>query len=572
MAASDAAAPNVPLDRLDAPAELDAPSDPDAPLLGATSRKPRQSHAAQDGAQRLPKWLLPPQSRLQRVLQATWALVQALASRFLHVLRRRRYVVLVLLPTLYVLACVLVLQKPPFASPLPAYTGPHAVGTMDLEIVLPERRLISDSVFKQDGSPAFELETVLFTLYYPIQRGVPSADPNRRHYWIPRPIGLTARGFARFAHADNFLLRPLFTLTLWAMAGSITIPAEVDAPLLPPPRDGRGGKLPLVVFSHGMASSRTDYTNYLGELASRGTVVAAVEHRDGSCPGSLIVKPATPPSSTTSTTRQRLHFAEADLVLANGTAMSTPQLKREQLAFRDAEIAATIAAMHSVHANDSLLSSRPEGQNLHTFAHRIDMTKLIIAGHSYGATGALQFLGRSSSPAAPVPLPAAAIVLDPGKHSGPLNTHVSVPLLIVHSASWSRAHTLFFGRPHFDTVRDLAARVLAATGAAWFLTSRATSHPSVTDAPLLQPLLLSWTTGAGLDTKAALAEYVAVSHDFIRFVGGEPPRGVLAQPVTHVEYDKWVDAERKESYPADLASKWQVHVSPASLDKHADVD
>ncbi|KAG5924724.1 hypothetical protein E4U42_004552 [Claviceps africana] len=247
--------------------------------------------------------------------------------------------------------------------------------------------------------------------------------------------------------------------------------------------------------------------------------------------------------------------------------MSTPQLKREQLAFREAEIAAAISAMQAVHANRSLPSSRPEGRHLATFAHRIDMARLVVAGHSYGATGALQFLARSEGP-----LPAAAIVLDPGKHSGPLNTRIRVPILVVHSDSWSRAHTPFFGRPHFDTVRHLAAHVLAATGAAWFLTSRATSHPSVTDAPLLQPLLLSWTTGAGLDTKAALSEYVAVSHDFIRLLANDPPRGVLAQPVTHVAYDQWVDAERQKSYPADLASKWQVHVSPASLDKHAGLD
>ncbi|KAG5967297.1 hypothetical protein E4U58_002204 [Claviceps cyperi] len=595
MPTPDPPSPTFELDSISDQSDL---SDPDAPLLGATS----SDHGPSTPQKRLPRWLLPPpQSRLQSVLLAVWAVVRAVPPRLVTLLRRplrwrRRYIiVLVALPTLYILICVFLAQTPPFASPLPAYSGPHAVGTMDLEVAVPEPRLVSDSVFKEDGSPAFELQTVLFTLYYPTEQDYQS--PHRRHYWIPKPISLKARGYAKFAHIDNVLVRPIFTFFLWAIAGGITIPAEVDAPLLsarsPSSSETHNRQFPLLVFSHGMASSRTDYTHYLGELASRGIIVAAIEHRDGSCPGSLIMKPVTPSSSGTTspstTTHQRLHFQESDLLLANKSAMTTPQLKIEQLAFRDAEIAATISTMQAIHANESLISSRREGQHLHTFAQRIDMTKLVVAGHSYGATGALQFLKQSyassssssssstsSSPTssrAKLPPPSAAIILDPGKESGPLNTKITTPLLIIHSNSWSRTHSLFFGRPHFDTIRDLARQVLRATGAAWFLTSLGTSHPSVTDAPLLEPLLLSWTTGANLDTKAALREHVCVSHDFIELVllHGEP-RGVLGQEVTHVEYGKWVDEERKKSYPEDLAKLWQVHVSPASLDQSSDLD
>ncbi|QPG98595.1 hypothetical protein C2857_007770 [Epichloe festucae Fl1] len=507
----------------------------------------------------IPRWLFPPQSRPQKALRTITSLLGPISSRLLVLVKPRlawKYLAFAT-STIYILAC-LALEKPPFASPLPAYTGPHSVGAIDLEIPVDEPRLVSDTVFKESGSPAFKLQTVLFTLYYPTDKGYRS--PHRRHHWIPKPVRLTARGFAKMAHADNFLVRPVLTLALWAVAGGITIPAEVDAPLVSGP-----DKLPVVVFSHGMASSRTDYTNYAGELASRGYIVAAIEHRDGSSPGSL-VKTA-PHAATTQVVVQ--HFRESDLLLANKTAMSTPQLKFEQLAFRDAEMLATISALRSIHeGNKPVSSTRDEGKSsLGTFAQRIDLAKLIMGGHSYGATAALQSLKHAPSAANPA---VAGIILDPGKESGPLNADIDVPILVVHSDSWSRARSLFFGRPHFDTVRDLASRVLERAGSAWFLTSLGTSHVSVTDAPLLEPLLLSWATGARLDTREASREYVGVSHDFIQFVVGQKtPRGVLAHEVTHTEYGKWVDEDRQESFPRDLARLWEIHVSPASPEKNA---
>ncbi|KAK1238900.1 hypothetical protein MKX08_005961 [Trichoderma sp. CBMAI-0020] len=491
----------------------------------------------------------------------------------------------------YALLCF-VRGVPLLASPLPPYSGPYAVGIIDVEVALPTPRRVSETVFRTTGQPAFEHRTTLFTVYYPVDKGV--KERRRRHDWFARPLSLTAAGYAKYAHVNNFLVRPIFTFGLWLVAGGITIPANVDAPLLGtaaadaevewsdaelPKVELREreadslGRFPVMVFSHGDASARRDYTHYTGELASRGYVVAAVEHRDGSCPGTLL-------RIKGEKDRQMLHFKEAELL--SDPPMDTERYKREQLAFRDAEMLDTISILRAInngHGADIFArNSRAEGSHLHSWAGRLDLANLTIGGHSFGATGALQALRHAPSDINPA---VGGVIFDPGKQSGPLHALIDVPLLIVHSNSWSRQRSVFYNRPHFDTVKDLALGVLnrVPSRSSWFLTSIGTAHPSVSDAPLIEPLLLSWTTGASLNVKEALGEYVRVTDDFWHFLRtthsanssltdgavhrGEM-RGILAEKVTHEEYGEWVSKERQAEFPQSLARLWQVHVSPVS--------
>ena len=53
-------------------------------------------------------------------------------------------------------------------------------------------------------------------------------------------------------------------------------PGLAEAPLLGARTDLA---YPVVVYSHGLASMRTDYSGICCDLASHGNIVASVEHR-----------------------------------------------------------------------------------------------------------------------------------------------------------------------------------------------------------------------------------------------------------------------------------------------------
>jgi platelet-activating factor acetylhydrolase len=230
---------------------------------------------------------------------------------------------------------------------------------------------------------------VLFTLYYPARKGAVSSKP--QHLWVSKPLSIVGEGYARFAHISNFFTNSLFTFGLWGLVGSTKIPAQVDVPLhgaavelqssdneqVIPGQDG----FPVMVFSHGMASSRTQYTQYIGELASRGFVVAAIEHRDGSGPGSLIMKTGEP-------SRVLLHFGPKHLTADSG--LDDDSFKTAQLDFREAEVEETVRVLNQINRGDGLRvfsqNSRREGQTFHEWSGRLAMENATIGGHSFGAT------------------------------------------------------------------------------------------------------------------------------------------------------------------------------------------
>lgn len=224
---------------------------------------------------------------------------------------------------------------------------------------------------------------------------------------------MTSKGYARLARISSSITDAVFTGALWTLAGGTTIPAAVDVPLHKSPpslqstfiekgalEEGTDG-FPVIVFSHGMASSRTQYSTYCGELASRGYVVAAIEHRDGSSPGSTIMKKDGSESVKYSFGLRDLKFVINDNnymfntnIFRHNADFDIAALKSAQTDFRHAEIVETVRVLQAINngAGADILKANPrkEGSDFPTWTGRLAMHNITIAGHSYGATGVVR--------------------------------------------------------------------------------------------------------------------------------------------------------------------------------------
>ncbi|KAK5171309.1 uncharacterized protein LTR77_004453 [Saxophila tyrrhenica] len=154
----------------------------------------------------------------------------------------------------------------------PPYHGPYPVGTIDVEI--PASDLPSPCEVPEDAQ-----STIAFRIFYPCV-APKSHEHNRPVRWVPQPQRLTIAALMKFlglkdrtASALSYLPQQFYYIKLRA---------HRNAKLLDAPTSN--GRWPVTVFSHGLAGSRNSYSYVCGDMASNGTIVVALDHRDGSSP------------------------------------------------------------------------------------------------------------------------------------------------------------------------------------------------------------------------------------------------------------------------------------------------
>ncbi|KAJ3538581.1 hypothetical protein NM688_g6497 [Phlebia brevispora] len=386
---------------------------------------------------------------------------------------------------------------------LPEVAGKYPVGTTSFAVPITNveeaDRVIGSATLRassgtQAGTPALKLEEVAFTAFYPADISSRYRGP-RTTSWIPKPVDGLLRGYTHFAGLT--FVHKLLIYFLGTLARIFRFSAYRNARLLDPKHrsDASGQPWPLVIFSHGLAGTRTSYTYLCSRLASQGKVVLALEHRDGTGPFVLTRSPV-PGVGGKDGSEHILYLNPDDIEVDAKHGKDQFAFRIEQLYFRRLETYLAYTAFKQLVSSkcDTTLD-RPDTQQLHAIDDgpwnfklgsreedrlfwqswevnngraRVECEKdICLAGHSFGAATLLTLLthpppllGTQKFPQLPV---THVIALDPWLE--PLPSPGPAPLRVESSFSSQprlppellviNSETFTLWKEHFPKLEDI---------------------------------------------------------------------------------------------------------------------
>jgi predicted dienelactone hydrolase len=332
------------------------------------------------------------------------------------------------------------------ALPVPAFpqpTGRYAIGTTVRQWTDPTR----PEVVTDDPT---DRRTVVAQLWYPAN---PGATGETSRYLGPAPeAAAVASGVAGYLGVPAFVLDGPTQARTHALA---------DAPV------AAGGPFPVVLFSPGLGGVRTQNTAWAEELASRGYVVAALDH---------------PYDSAAVVLRDGRTIATA--VTATGDDAKDRRGVIEWTAIRAADLRFALSEL-----------SRLDQDAAGVFHGKLDTARAAVTGHSLGGAAALQALRQDSRFA-------AAINLDGFPHD-PEPQRFTRPVLAL-------THPLEPGESPDYLPRLTRVLQLSQTDG-YRLEVPGTVHLSFTDAPLFLPPLPSLMGSLGRTEPIRITAEASVS-------------------------------------------------------------
>ena len=287
------------------------------------------------------------------------------------------------------------------------------------------------------ATTTLHLSTVLFTIFYPTEAS--RADGFSRVAWMGHPRRKALAAFLAYLTQYGPLAFPaspavlaLLTAKIPALAGAgLADPSSAKARTPPAFDPATTGKLdaeqprfPVVVFSHGLAGNRLSYSQFCGELASHGVVVAALEHRDGSGISSSVRMPGKGVDGRVA--KMSVPYFAFETVglrsFAEHPSDREAGLRRAQMAMRSAEIKECLHVLQQIQAGrgaevaesstrgmTSKLGgrgdrgkhprqqrAREEADRLQAWRGRIDAECPALVGHSFGGATVIEMQRRGA--------------------------------------------------------------------------------------------------------------------------------------------------------------------------------
>ncbi|KAL4661069.1 platelet-activating factor acetylhydrolase-like isoform X1 [Arapaima gigas] len=247
---------------------------------------------------------------------------------------------------------------------IPPGKGPHQVGCADL--------MVDHTV---QGS--------FFRLYYPCEPSPSSEKP----CWIPSKEYFD--GLADFMKINRSLAERIFNY----LYGSYTIPALWEAPFQ------ADGKYPLVIFSHGLGAFRTLYSAICVELASRGFIVAAVEHRDESGSATFYFNENSEMKEqqhrvTTDTSVPVQETLEKVWMYYRGLKQGEEEfpLRNNQVQQRASECIRALKILSEMNAGRSVTNVLRSQFDWSSLKNSVNLCKTAVMGHSFGGATVIEAL------------------------------------------------------------------------------------------------------------------------------------------------------------------------------------
>ncbi|KAH7909875.1 platelet-activating factor acetylhydrolase [Hygrophoropsis aurantiaca] len=410
-----------------------------------------------------------------------------------------------------------------FSRTLPNYSGKYPVGVRDVELPISKQ---SFGNFRHKSMPAAEagvtIDTVFFTLFYPAD---PDSQSTHDVVWFPR-LRQTIDGFIKMAkRTPNWVYRTIAYPCAAAAIWRTTFPGIENAQLRQPPRSGQW---PLMIFSHGAGCSRLMYSAFCGEMASRGFVVVAIEHRDGTGPSSQITD-----ADGQTKNFDWLNWTDLQYVLISVTGFCTNRttdpniswvdmadqplddttLRHVQLEVRLAEIDQVSKALQSI-ANGQ--PARLMGLKCAPFDWArwtsVNPYQPVMVGHSLGGSAAMAAAIDSRFAFSRV------VVFDPAvQRLEPWKGRIDIPFLAINSEEFSLGS-------EFTKLLNILPTVPSRHV---FLIPGST-HPSFSDVFLILPDFINRFTGLAVDPLAVINLSVEAVNEFLVGNVGQVCKGKTA--------------------------------------------
>ncbi|GAC96706.1 acetylhydrolase [Pseudozyma hubeiensis SY62] len=399
------------------------------------------------------------------------------------------------------------------------------------------------------------LETVLFTIYYP---ALPMPEDEVKRYpraaWLGRPVHAGVRALLQYIGQYGIFALPASPAVLALV--NARLPARVGPPLADPEelhrnahpeRDGtdradtgnfgkRPPQFPVVIFSHGLAGNRLSYSQYCGELASKGVIVAAIEHRDGSGVSSIVRGEEAPDKAEQggwhmphiighrSSGRMKAsvpYFTFETIGLqsfATEPSEREVDLRKDQIEMRHAEIEETFWVLNEINAGRGYEIVQRSTRNLGTklaghaastrnsklptdslikaerplkdWEGKLDLEFPTLCGHSFGGATVIEMMRRENPyPIAIVLDPWVEPVGDPSKQEDEVKGRLSKPIYVLNSESFT------VWEEHFEKLKRICLDARKTSGRGWLLTLTGSKHTDFSDYPFLLPKIFRSTVG-----------------------------------------------------------------------------